>query len=61
MTMTLDGKTYDQWLANLKMKAKERGLDLELQRFHYRSWFSHGYTPEAVVDDMLETIAGSDS
>lgn len=60
MTMELDGQTYEEWLETLKLKADETGFDLELRRYHYHSWFSHGYTPDAVIDDMRETIAGSD-
>jgi hypothetical protein len=60
MTMTLDGQTYEQWLETLKERVHESGFDLELQRYHHHSWFSHGYTPDAVIDDMRETVAGSD-
>ena len=58
--MTLDGQTFEQWMESLKSLAEESGFDLELQRYHYHSWFSHGYTPYAVIDDMRETVAGSD-
>ena len=57
MAMTLDGQTFDQWMESLKSIAEESGFDLELQKYHYRSWFSHGYTPDEVIDDMLETCA----
>ena len=61
MTIKLDGQTYEQWLETLIQRAEESGFDLELQRYHYNSWFSHGYTPDAVIDDMRETVSGSDS
>jgi len=59
--MKLDGQTYDQWLETLNERAKEVGFDFKLQQYHYHSWFSHGYTPEAVINDMREAVAGSDS
>lgn len=57
----LDGQSYEEWLNTLKQIAEERGVDLELHRYHYYSWFSNGFTPKAVIDDMQETFSGSDS
>jgi len=60
MEMTLDGQIFEQWMESLKKLAEEAKLDLKLQQCHYHSWFSHGYTPDAVISDMRETVAGSD-
>lgn len=57
----LDGQSYEEWLNTLKQVAGERDVDLEQYRYHYHSWFSHGFTPKAVIDDMQETYSGSDS
>jgi hypothetical protein len=59
--MKLDGQTYEQWLESLAGIAKESGINLETERYHYHSWFSHGYTPKAVIDDMRETVSGNGS
>ncbi|MGP5310577.1 hypothetical protein [Vreelandella alkaliphila] len=54
-------RNYEPWLEELKALAEESGVELGLDKYHYHTWFMHGWTPEGVIDDIRETVAGSDS
>lgn len=43
---------YARWLQELRDLAEDVGVDLELDKYHYYSYFSHDCKPEYVIDDM---------
>jgi hypothetical protein len=60
MIMT-EHKEYEPWLEELKVLADRAALDLSLDRYHYHTWFMRDWTPEGVIEDLRETVAGSDA
>ncbi|WP_162619421.1 hypothetical protein [Salinicola peritrichatus] len=51
---------YETWLEHLKDEADDHGLDLSLDTYRYHTYFMRGWSPECVIDDIRETVAGSD-
>lgn len=54
-------QNYEPWFEDFKALAEDSGIDLKPDKYHYHTFFMRGWSPEGVIDDIRETVAGSDS
>lgn len=52
--MMSEHRTVGPWTDELKSLAKQSDVDLKLEDLHYHTYFYRGYSPQCVINDIID-------